>query len=128
MDGGFDEDSNARYLWEVVRVLANLCGRTRMGRVGRAFDMAEGVHTAFVNGDVERASFDGKVVPPSSEGRVAALDYEVEDAHRRATGLAKKFEEHCPGGFIDISPNGIASAYRKVVRERDAFVAARELV
>ena len=126
MDGGFDEDSNAQYLWEVVRVLAKLCGRTRMGRDGKAFGMAEAVHTAFVNGDVERASFDGKVVPPSRGGMLTGLAYAIAERNTQLKGLAKEFERSCPGQPIDTAPNGIAVAYRNVVRERDVLVAARD--
>ncbi len=91
------------------------------------FAVAEAVRTALVQGNVERAANGGgRVYGPTRRGLLNGLNGLIEERSHQLKGLAETFTRLCPGEYIDTSPAGVACAHRKVLRERDAFVAARD--
>ena len=91
------------------------------------FAIAGALRKALEYGNVERAvQGGGKVYGPSREGVLAGLKEMIEEHNRQLEQLLTDFERLCPDEYIDISPSGVAVAYRNVLRERDAFVAARD--
>ena len=68
----------------------------------------------------------GRVYGPSREGVLAGLNDLIADRNRQLEGVLGDFERWCSGENIDSSSSGLAVAYRNVLRERDAFVVARD--
>ena len=93
------------------------------------FAVAEAVRTALVQGNVERAANGGgRVYPPTRRGLLNGLNAKIDERNRQLGGLYETFTKLCPREEVEISPAGVAAAYRNVLRWRDALVRARDLL
>ena len=91
------------------------------------FAVAGALRKALDYGELERAvQAGGKVYAPSREAMMHGFREIIAERNRQLEGLLTDFERVCPGEYIASSSSGIAVAYRNVLRERDAFVAARD--
>ena len=116
-----DMESVSRVLFVVCEQLA------KPEKVPGPFAVAGALRRALHVGNVERAVYgSGEHYPPSRAGTVAGLNGLIAERNGQLVELLTDFERLCSGENIDSSSSGIAVAYRNVLRERDAFVAARD--
>lgn len=123
-----DELGELADMEEVSRVLFVVCEQlAKPELVPGPFAHAGALRRAFHVGNVERAVYgSGECYPPSRAGLRAGLKDLIADRTEQLEQLLADFKRICPDQHIDTSSSGIAVAYRNVLRERDAFVAARD--
>ncbi len=91
--------------------------------------VADAVSKTLADAEIERVASDGKTHPPRRrvviKGLSALIDRKQQQLHRfvkrAVTDLHPKYS-------LETDPGGIGGAYRRVQRERDIFIHARDLV
>ncbi len=128
LDHDPDELDEITDMIEVARVLQFVSERMADPSLSPGpFAVARALRMATDYGELERAvQGGGKVYPPSREAMMHGFREIIAERNRQLEGLREDFERLCPGERIDSHQSGIATAYRKVLRERDALVAARD--
>ncbi len=76
--------------------------------------------------DLERCVIDGEAHPPTREAVIAGLTYLIAERERQMDGFVTHDVALDIGPSFNTDASGIAAAFRKVRRERDAFVLARD--
>ena len=79
-------------------------------------------------GDMLRAATDRRKVVPTREAMMERLDYEIDDLTRRIEKTAEESAETDQTRGLHTGRNGVCVAFRRLCREREVVVHARDVL